>query len=67
MTIVAMPMYHVIIAASCGSVPCALSDTKAGPSTTSAIPIVEGVSSPSGIAVTLVFPVFLARRNAIQV
>jgi len=31
------------------------------------MPIVEGVSSPSGIAVTLVLPVFFASRNAIHV
>ena len=67
MTMVAMPMYQVIIAASRGSIPCALSETNAGPSTTSAMPIVDGVSSPSGMAVTLVFPVFFASRNAIQV
>ena len=64
---VAIPMYHVIIAASCSPRPSAFSPIKAGPSTTSAMPIVDGVSSPSGMAVTLVLPVFFARRNAIQV
>ena len=62
-----MPMYHVIIAASCGVIPCALRETKAGPSTVNARPIVDGVSRPNGIAVTLELPVRLASRKAIQV
>ena len=67
MTMVAIPMYQVIIAASRSPIPCALRPTNAGPSTTRAIPMVEGVSSPSGMAVTVPFPVFFASRNAIQV
>ena len=66
-TMVAIPMYHVIIAASWGAIPCAFRPTNAGPSTASAMPIVEGVSSPSGMAVTLGLLVFLASRNAIHV
>ena len=66
-TIVAMPMYQVIMAASCGVMPWAFRPTKAGPSTVSARPIVDGVSRPSGMAVTFVLPVRLASRNAIQV
>jgi hypothetical protein len=60
-------MYQVIIAASCSAIPFALSDRNAGPSTTRAMPIVDGVSRPSGIAVMLGRPVLRARRNAIQV
>jgi hypothetical protein len=40
MTIVAMPMYQVIIAASRSVIPSAFNPTNAGPRTTSAIPIV---------------------------
>ena len=54
MTMVAMPMYQVIIAASWTGMPPALRDTNAGPSTTSAMPMVDGVSSPRGMAVTCV-------------
>jgi hypothetical protein len=64
---VAMPMYHVIIAASCSGMPEPFIARNAGPSTASATPMVEGASRPSGIAVTFGFLVFLARRNAIQV
>ena len=67
MTIVAMPMYHVIIAASRSAMPSAFRPTNAGPRTMSAIPIVEGVSRPSGIAVTVRLPVCFASRNAIHV
>ena len=66
MTMVAMPMYQVMSAASRSAMPEAFSETNAGPSTTRASPIVEGVSSPRGMAVTL-RPVRRARRNAIQV
>ena len=67
MTIVAMPMYQVIVAASRSVIPSAFSATNAGPRTTSAIPIVEGVSSPRGIAVTVWLPVRFESRNAIHV
>ena len=57
MTIVAMPMYQVIIAASRSAIPSAFNLIKAGPNTMSAIPMVDGVSRPSGIAVTVRLPV----------
>ena len=66
-TMVAIPRYQVIIAASCSDIPSAFMPTKAGPRTTSAMPIVEGVSSPSGMAVTSLLPVRFASRKAIQV
>ena len=66
-TIVAMPTYQVIMAASLSPIPLAFIARKQGPRTTRAMPIVEGVSRPRGIAVTSRFPVLFARRNAIHV
>ncbi len=60
-------MYQVIIAASRSGIPWAFRPMNAGPRTTRAIPMVDGVSSPSGMAVTVRFPVFFASRNAIHV
>ena len=50
-TIVAMPTCHARIAASASGIR-AFATMNAGPSTVSAMPIVDGASSPSGIAVT---------------
>lgn len=63
----AMPSCQVAIAASCGVRPCALKARKAGPSTSSAMPMLVGASSPSGIAVTSSRPVRVASRRAIHV
>ncbi len=67
MIMVAIPMYQVMSAASRSAIPLAFKDTKAGPSTTRARPIVEGVSRPRGMAVTSLRPVLRARRCAIHV
>ena len=67
MIMVAIPMYHVMSAASRSAIPPAFRDTKAGPSTTRARPMVEGVSRPRGMAVTSLRPVLRARRYAIHV
>ena len=66
-TMVAMPRYQVAMPASYSLMPLALKLRKAGPSTASAMPMEDGVSRPSGMAVTFALPVFLARRKAIQV
>ena len=65
-TMVAMPIFQVMSAASRSPIPEPFKDKKAGPSTARARPIVEGVSRPRGMAVTC-RPVFRARRKAIQV
>ena len=65
-TIAAMPTCHAVMAAASGAI-FALAARKAGPSTASAMPMVDGASSPSGIAVTSCRPVARARRNAIHV
>ena len=66
-TIVAMPMYQVISAASRSGMPADFRVMNAGPRTVRAIPMVDGVSSPSGMAVTVLFPFDRARRNASHV
>ena len=66
-TMVAMPRYQVIIAASYSAIPLALKPRKAGPRTARTIPMLDGVSRPNGMAVTLGLLVRLARRKAIQV
>ena len=65
-TIAAMPTCHATIAASCAGI-FAFAAMNAGPRTVSAIPIVDGESSPSGIAVTSSRPVCFATRNASHV
>jgi hypothetical protein len=62
-TSAAMPSCQVAIAAACSSMPCCLNATNAGPSTSKAMPIVVGASTPSGIAVASLRP----WRRAIQV
>ena len=65
-TIAAMPTCQATIAAS--SVDSfVLAARNAGPSTVSAMPIVDGASSPRGIAVTSSRPVRRASRIAITV
>ena len=64
-TIVAMPTCHAKIAASCSGIRV-FAAINAGPSTASAIPMVDGVSVPSGIAVTSSLPVRRASRIAIH-
>ena len=61
-----MPTCQATIAASAAGM-CVFAAMNAGPSTVSAIPIVDGASRPSGIAVTSVRPVRRARRIAITV
>ena len=56
-----IPMCQVRIAASNSDNPDSRPAKKDGPSTKRIMPNVEGVSKPSGIAVTLAFPVFFAR------
>ncbi|MNT47311.1 hypothetical protein D3C72_1840160 [compost metagenome] len=63
----AMPSCHVAMAASCGASPWPLNARNAGPSTSSAMPMLVGASRPSGIAVTSSRPVRVASRRAIQV
>ena len=63
----AMPSCQVAIAAACSSMPCCRKPANAGPSTSSAMPMLVGASSPSGIAVTSSRPVFAASLRAIQV
>ncbi|MNV56299.1 hypothetical protein D3C71_1485730 [compost metagenome] len=63
----AMPSCQVAMAASCGARPCPLKARKAGPSTSSAMPMLVGASRPSGIAVTSSRPVRAASRRAVQV
>ena len=68
MTIVAaMPRCQVCSAAACGSSPSARKWLNAGPSTSSVMPMVEGVSSPNGRAVTSLRPLRRARRTASHV
>ncbi len=50
-------MCQVCIAAACGSKPSASPAVYEGPKTNKTIPMLLGVSNPSGIAVTLVNPV----------
>lgn len=66
-TSAAMPSFQVAIAAACGSSPCALKPANAGPSTSSAMPMLVGASRPNGIAVTSWRPVRAASRRAIKV
>ncbi len=61
----AMPSCQVAIAAACSSMPPCLKPRKAGPSTSNAMPMLVGASSPSGIAVTSSLPRRRARRRAI--
>ena len=63
----AMPSCHVALAAACSSRPACLKPTNAGPSTSSAMPMLVGASRPSGIAVTSSRPVFADSRCAIHV
>ncbi len=65
-TIVAMPTCHAATAASAAD-NLVFAARNAGPSTVSAMPIVDGASRPSGIAVTSSRPVRRARRMAITV
>jgi hypothetical protein len=65
-TITAMPTCQARIAASASGIRD-FATMNAGPSTVSAMPIVEGASSPSGMAVTSDRPVRRARRIAITV
>ena len=62
-TMHAMPTCHASTAASFTGI-FAFATTNAGPSTVSAMPIVDGASSPSGIAVTSDRPVRRASRTA---
>jgi hypothetical protein len=66
MTIAAMPTCQARIAASATG-RRDFAATNAGPSTANAIPMVEGESRPSGIAVTSERPVRFASRNASHV
>ena len=63
-TIVAMPRYHVARAASRSGIPWAFMPRNAGPRITRAIPRVEGVSRPRGMAVMSLRPEARARRRA---
>jgi hypothetical protein len=65
-TIAAIPTCHASVAASATGMR-ALAATNAGPSTANAMPIVDGESRPSGIAVMSDRPVRFASRNASQV
>jgi hypothetical protein len=65
-TIAAIPTCHASTAASATGMR-AFAAMNAGPSTANAIPIVDGESSPSGMAVTSERPVRFARRNASHV
>ncbi|CAM0125735.1 hypothetical protein SMJ63A_80074 [Stenotrophomonas geniculata] len=67
MTSAAMPSCQVAMPAACGSMPCCLKARKAGPSTSSAMPMLVGASRPSGMAVTSSRPVRAASRRAIRV
>ena len=61
-----MPTCHAKIAASRSGIR-AFAAMNAGPSTASAMPMVDGVSVPSGMAVTSSLPVRRASRMAITV
>jgi hypothetical protein len=65
--VAAMPRYQVSSPAEVGSRPAARNFTNAGPSTNSAIPMVDGVSRPNGMAVTSPRPVRRASLTASQV
>ncbi len=62
--VAAMPRYQISSPAAVGESPDARNFANAGPSTNSAMPMVEGVSRPNGIAVTSERPLRLAKRTA---
>ena len=62
--VAAMPRYQVSSPAAVGSIPAARNPAYAGPSTSNAMPIVDGVSKPKGMAVMSLRPVRRASLTA---